>query len=79
MTELYSVWCEYKNRPPSWFWLDGVVWFTPDVRVAHAQCSLLSSRFVEYEYSKGTITSVIVRRLGSNGEPLELGDDEMAG
>lgn len=76
--ELYGLWCEHKERskmPPSWFWYDNLAWFTPDVRVAYAQQSLMVARYIEYKWSTSTLRKITVCRLGPQGEPLELSSD----
>ena len=65
---LYGIWVGYD--PPEWWYRQFIAWFTPDVRIAHAQCAITAANF---NWSRA---SMRVCRLGPKGEPIELGEDE---
>lgn len=67
--DLYGIWIDEERCPgqdfPHWWYRDYVAWFTPDVRIAHAQ----RDTAMAFHWAKPPMR---VCRLGPNGEPIEL-------
>lgn len=70
MTEtLYGLWYSGRDRVYGWYWANCIVWHTPHLRIAKAQCALANREAAALGSDEYTVCI-----FGEDGEPVSLED-----